>query len=77
MTHAQLTIDGMHCEGCVARVTTALKSLAGVSVDAVNVGSARVHYETPLDPATLVQALEKLGFDARAATSTANSNHTN
>jgi copper chaperone CopZ len=80
MTHVQLTIEGMHCDGCVARVTSALKSLSGVTVDAVNIGSARVHYEAPLDPATLVQALEKVGFDARAdttpATPAADSNRT-
>jgi copper chaperone CopZ len=66
MTTAQLTIEGMHCGGCVSRVTGALKGVPGVTVESVNVGSARVRYDdSSVAPVAIVGALHKLGFDAR------------
>jgi copper chaperone CopZ len=66
MVLAQLSVDGMHCGGCVTRVTNALKALPGVTVDSVVVGEAKVRYDDGvLNSAMLVQALEQMGFDAR------------
>jgi copper chaperone len=63
-----LSIDGMHCDGCVRRVTNALNAIEGVRVDSVQVGSATV----AADPArvSLEQveaAVNRIGFTAHAA----------
>jgi copper chaperone len=60
-------IEGMHCDGCVRRVTRVLQALAGVGVESVSVGSAAV----VLDPAKVsaeqvVAAVNGIGFTARA-----------
>jgi copper chaperone CopZ len=65
MVTVQLAIEGMHCDGCVKRVTQALTKAGGVPEE-VKVGSARVSVEEGKTPA-LVAALEKMGFDARVA----------
>jgi copper chaperone CopZ len=38
----ELTIDGMHCDACVRRVTQTLGSIPGVRVTQVEVGRAEV-----------------------------------
>jgi copper chaperone CopZ len=65
MVKARLQIEGMHCDGCVTRVTNALKALPGVTVDTVTVGTAAVSYdEATATPASLLQTLQKMGFEA-------------
>jgi len=66
MEKLSLSISGMSCGHCVGRVTTALAGLEGVSVEQVEVGSARLSY----DPAKVTtdrikQAVDDIGFDAR------------
>jgi len=61
----KLKIDGMHCDGCVRRVTNALASVAGTRVESVAVGSATV----TLDPAhatpeQVAAAVDQIGFTA-------------
>ena len=64
----RLTIDGMHCGGCVARVTKALGGIDGVAVQRVEVGSAELAYdEAKAQPAAIAAAVDKLGFTAREA----------
>jgi copper chaperone CopZ len=63
----RLQIEGMHCEGCVRRVTQALGAVAGVRVESVNVGSAAV----AIDPARVsaeqvAAAVNGIGFTAHA-----------
>ncbi len=41
----ELTIDGMHCDACVRRVTQTLGSIPGVRVSRVQVGRAEVMAE--------------------------------
>ncbi len=48
MEQARLEIEGMSCGHCVASVASALKSIDGVSVENVTVGSASLEY----NPAT-------------------------
>ena len=62
-----LKIDGMHCDGCVRRVTSLIKKVNGALVEEVVVGSAKVN----LTPGTatladLVRAVESGGFSVRA-----------
>ena len=65
MIEATFRIDGMSCGGCVRSVTSTLKALPGVEVEAVSVGRARVS----LDPnvttqARLIKALGDAGYSA-------------
>jgi copper chaperone CopZ len=40
-----LTIGGMSCGHCVARVTKSLEAIDGLEVDAVRIGSAEVRFD--------------------------------
>jgi copper chaperone len=73
MTHAARTlsieIDGMSCGGCVASVRSVLARIAGLSVVSVEVGSARVAFESDrVSEDDVVRAIEEAGFTARRAT---------
>ena len=60
----QLSIDGMGCAHCIARVTDALKG-AGFTVLACEIGSARVASELDSDGASAAAraALDEAGYD--------------
>jgi copper chaperone CopZ len=62
----ELKIEGMHCDGCVRRVTALLKKVEGAEVEQVVVGAARVKVG-PEGPgkAELVRAVEAGGFTAQ------------
>ena len=45
MERVTLNIDGMTCGHCVRSVDSALKELAGVTVEQVKVGQATVSYD--------------------------------
>jgi copper chaperone CopZ len=59
-----LTVDGMHCMKCVARITEALKKIG--SVKKVNIDldkkSVKVISSSQLDQFTVENAIESLGF---------------
>jgi copper chaperone len=62
----KLTIDGMHCEGCVRRVTAVLEGIRTVTPAQVEVGSAMLTYDP--DQATveeIASAIHRVGFSAR------------
>lgn len=61
-----LTIDGMHCGACVRRVTTALQSLDGVTVNSVDVGSAKVTFNAgKTSREEISAAVDRIGFTSR------------
>jgi copper chaperone len=60
-------IEGMHCGGCVRRVTMALEKLEDVEVVRVDVGSAEVKCPPDMLDAPIVAAIERLGFKAVCA----------
>lgn len=63
-----LSIQGMSCGGCVGKVSAALKSVAGSTVEAVAVGSARVQFDPKkTTDSALIAAVNKLGFKAAKA----------
>ena len=63
-----LAIDGMHCGGCVTRVTNTLNKLPGIQLHDVQVGSASLSYdETQIAPSAILEAISKIGFTARLA----------
>jgi len=62
-----MTIDGMHCGGCVKRVTLALQKVEGVETVNVEVGSASVHFdEKKATQQEIVDAIDRIGFTAHA-----------
>jgi copper chaperone len=63
-----LSINGMSCGHCVARVTKALSGLDGVSVEHVEVGSARLSYDpSKVTTDRITRAVDDIGFEARVA----------
>jgi len=65
MPEFALKIDGMHCGACVRRATQALASVAGVHVQEVSVGAAKL--SSTLNPAPVelaIAALAKAGYAA-------------
>jgi copper chaperone len=60
------SIEGMHCEGCVRRVTAALQGVKGVEVDSVEVGSAQTTFDPNQASAEeIAAAVNRIGFSAR------------
>jgi copper chaperone len=60
-----LSIEGMHCEACVRRVTNALNSVEGVRADSVKVGSANVTFNPEtVKPEQIAAAVDRIGFTA-------------
>ena len=77
-TDTALTVEGMTCASCVARIERALKAWPGVTGAEVNLatGSARVHHLAgAVTPSELAAVVKKAGYDAvpvhRAATAPA------
>lgn len=66
MKPVEIVIDGMHCGGCVQRAGDALRKVSGVEAKKVEIGKATVDLE-PGREAAAVEALERIGFDARIA----------
>ncbi len=65
MSEFTLRIDGMHCGGCVRRVSQALASVEGAVAKDVQIGTAQLTSE--LDPAPVelaIAALAKAGYTA-------------
>jgi len=61
-----LAIEGMHCGACVRRVTNALQTIEGVTVNSVEVESAKVTFDAREASAqNITAALDRNGFPAR------------
>ena len=72
MQKIMFSIDDMHCGGCVARVTTALKAVPGVTVEKVEIGGAEMNFDpAKASPSSITQALAAAGYKAHARTSLA------
>jgi copper chaperone CopZ len=63
-----LAVDGMSCQHCVRRVTTALGKVPGVHVDEVTVGRAQVEASDDAAAGAVISALERAGYPARVET---------
>jgi copper chaperone CopZ len=68
MTRIELSIDGMSCDHCTARVQKALEGADGVTAVTVRLepGGATIEGKS-LDPETLVAIVEGTGYEARPA----------
>ncbi|SPE20308.1 Heavy metal transport/detoxification protein [Candidatus Sulfotelmatomonas gaucii] len=64
MAEFTLKIDGMHCASCVRRVSQALSATAGVALNEVTVGTAKLSSAEPLPVDAAIAALAKAGFAA-------------
>lgn len=63
-----LSVKGMHCPKCVARVTEALEAADGVTGVCVSLEQENALVEgRGLDPEALVAAVNDLGFQAALA----------
>ena len=66
MNSLELKIEGMHCGGCVRRVTGVLAAVPGLEVKDVKVGSASVAIDPArTTPEAAIQALKSAGYAAR------------
>ena len=68
MQTLNLTLTGMSCGHCVARVTKTLSAVDGLEVDAVRIGAAELRY----DPARrsvddILEAVRDAGYEPTAA----------
>ncbi len=63
----ELSIDGMTCASCVARVERALQAVPGVSLAHVNLATESARVDGVADPSALVAAIRRAGYDARVA----------
>ena len=62
---ANLNVEGMHCEKCVARVTEALEGVEGVTtVDVSLEGNSATVEGHGFNADALVAAIEEVGFTA-------------
>ena len=62
-----ISIEGMHCQHCVAAVTEALQAVAGVTSVSVSLENNNAVVEgASLDDAALKAAVEDTGFDVIA-----------
>ncbi len=68
MTRIELSIDGMSCDHCTARVQKALEDADGVTAVTVRLepGGATIEGEA-LDPETLLAIVQETGYEARPA----------
>ena len=69
MSTIQLDVQGMHCGGCVKRVTAALQPVPGVSHVDVDLAASRVSVGGVFaqGPDALVVALTAAGYPAKLA----------
>src|SRR5258708_7951488 len=62
----RLSIEGMHCGGCVRRVAAALEGVKGVQLGPVEVGSARMTFHPDQASAEeIAAAVNRIGFSTR------------
>jgi copper chaperone len=62
----RLSIEGMHCGGCVHRVTNALQGVDGVEVGSVAVGSAQMTFDPNQTSAEeIAAAVNRIGFSTQ------------
>ena len=69
MDRIKLKIDGMSCGHCVNAVDKALKSVDGVQVEQVAIGSAMVSYDPAATTADkITRAIEDEGYTVAGTT---------
>lgn len=69
LADTRLTVPGMRCAGCIAKIERGLRKVKGVDGARVNLSAKRVtiKHDRALDAEALIAVLEKLGFEAQSA----------
>ncbi len=65
---ANLSVEGMHCNHCKARVENAIKAVKGVKSVTVSLDTASaeiVYAEGKTTPEAVADAVKGIGFDAK------------
>lgn len=62
-----LSVTGMHCQKCVARVKDALEGVDGVVKVDVDLDAGRAQVTGAVEPAQLTAAVDAIGFGAELA----------
>ena len=63
MKKIEMTITGMHCQACVAKIRDVLATVAGVQSSDVRIGSATVTFDDgQCGPKPLLDAVRAAGF---------------
>lgn len=65
----ELNVMGMTCASCVGRVEKALRSVPGVVEATVNLATERASIYGSADPAELISAIERIGYEAKVVDS--------
>lgn len=63
-SRVELNVMGMTCASCVGRVEKALRSVPGVVEAAVNLANERASIAGSADPAALISAIKRIGYEA-------------
>ena len=66
--NATLSVDGMHCNHCKAKVENAIKAVKGVKAVTVSLDTASaeiVYAEGKTTPEAVAEAVTKIGFNAK------------
>lgn len=64
----KLSIDGMHCGGCVTRLTNTLRKIEGVDLRHAEVGAAELSYDDQrVSGEDIAAAVERIGFQVIGA----------
>lgn len=63
-SRVELNVMGMTCASCVGRVEKALRSVPGVVEATVNLANERASIAGSADPAALISAIKRIGYDA-------------
>lgn len=66
--NATVSVDGMHCNHCKARVENAIKAVKGVKAVTVSLDTATaefVYAEGKTTPEAVAEAVTKIGFNAK------------
>ncbi|MFZ5928068.1 MAG: heavy-metal-associated domain-containing protein [Acidobacteriota bacterium] len=59
----KLNIEGMHCGGCVTRLSNTLRKLEGVDLRHAEVGAAELSYDDQrISSEEIAAAIERIGF---------------
>lgn len=67
LVDTRFTVPGIRCAGCISKIERGLGEIEGVDAARVNFSAKRVavRHDPGIDDATLVHALEELGFEAQ------------
>ncbi|MHB8453508.1 MAG: cation transporter [Acidiferrobacterales bacterium] len=64
ISETQFEINGMKCDGCVAKATAAIKSVAGITDTQVELAGKSAVVKGSADPKNVIEALKKAGYSA-------------